>query len=74
MEKNFVLLNVDNNKYWTGRYWETPYSVDIRDAKLFNTEDELINEISTTEEEENYSVRELLDEVRMFEVHVVYVV
>jgi hypothetical protein len=72
MEKNFVLLNVDNNKYWTGRYWETPYSVDIRDAKQFNTEDELINEISTTEEE-NYSVRELLNKVRMFEVRVVYV-
>lgn len=71
MEKNFVLLNVDNNKYWTGRYWDAPYSVDIREAKRFNTEDELIQEISTTEEE-NYSIRALLNEVRMFEVHVVY--
>jgi hypothetical protein len=72
MEKNFVLLNVDNNKYWTGRYWDRPYSVDIIDAMQFNSEDELIAEISTTEVE-NSSIRELLNEVRMFEVRVVYV-
>ena len=44
MEKRFVLLNVDNNKYWTGRYWDVPYSTDIRDAKQFNTEEEIFEE------------------------------
>lgn len=51
MEKNFILLNVDNNKYWTGRYWDAPCSVDIREAKRFNAEDELIQEISTSEKQ-----------------------
>lgn len=48
MKKKFVLFNLDINKYWTGIYTDTPYSSDIKKAKLFDDEESLINEISTT--------------------------
>jgi hypothetical protein len=73
MNKYFVLLNVDNNKYWTGRYWDRPYSTDIREAKQFINEESLIEEISMTEEE-NHSIKQLLSEVNMFKVEVIYCV
>lgn len=72
MEKNFIILNVDNNKYWTGRYWDIPYSNSIKDAKRFFTEDELFKEITTTEEE-NDNIFFLLNEVEIFDVRIIYV-
>lgn len=72
MEKNYILFNVDNNKYWTGRYWDNPYSIDIRDAKIFATEELLIEELSTTEED-NPPLKKLLNTVNMFDVRIVYI-
>ena len=71
MKKKYILKNIDNNKYWTGRY-AVPYSADIRDAEQFNSEQELQDELAVTDEE-NYSVRRLFDEVYMFEVGIIYV-
>ena len=71
MKKKFVLFNTEINRYWTGKYWNTPYSLDIKNAKLFDDEESLIEEISTTEEE-NHALNKQLCKVKMFQVQVVY--
>lgn len=71
MEKKYVLFNAINCQYWTGRFWDNPYTTNIKDAKQFSSEDELVNEISTSEDE-NLPIYELINEAYMFEVRTIY--
>lgn len=44
MNKYLVLFNIENSKYWTGRFWDNPYSKDILDAKQMS-EEEVVKEL-----------------------------
>lgn len=45
MTKQFALKNTANGKYWTGEYWNRPYSSNAEDAKLFQNESDIKSEL-----------------------------
>ncbi len=71
MKKYFVLLNLSNNKYWTGRFWDIPYSSDINDANKFDSEDE-VDKFFQTKEEENIAVYIKIQEIQYFKLEIIY--
>jgi hypothetical protein len=47
MEKKLVLYNTENDKYWTDM-WEFRFSPYTKDAKRFDSEEEIIEYINST--------------------------
>ena len=66
MIKKFVILNIDNNQYYTGRFWDYPYTTNIREAKIYDTEEVIIEESNTEQ------VSELFSKVSLFEVKTIF--
>lgn len=54
MTKQFVLRNVENNKYWTGEYYGTMFSGNIEDARKFFNEPEIESAIIYSMELQGY--------------------
>lgn len=74
MTRKLILVNPDRvDKYWTGRWWDNSYSKEIKDAKQFNNESEISNEIHPREDDENYKLMDLMEEISILEVQTIYV-
>jgi hypothetical protein len=72
MEKVYILKNVDNNKYWSGRYWDDyKYTTDIKDAKQYYNIDLLEEDLISLIENEGGS--SYIEDVNMFEVITLYI-
>ena len=41
MRKIYVIYSLQNHKFYTGRYWDIPFSADVLDAEEFKTEEEV---------------------------------
>ena len=51
MKKSYVLYNPDDNKYYTGRYWDGEmWTRDFYEAKEFDSEEALLKELGTSVE------------------------
>ena len=72
MEKRFVLFNVDNQKYWTGRIWDNPFTREIENAEQFVNEED-VEKLLTTTEDENLWQHDIISKVEMFEMKTVFV-
>lgn len=69
MEKVYVLFNVNNNQYWSGRFWSDPYTASIEFAERFSSLEQIDKLLNSGETD----VLELIEEAGFFEVKTIYV-
>lgn len=69
MTKQFVLKNTLDKRYYTGRFWDHPFSFEIRDAQIFHSEDHIIETFS---DRENSFFEELKENNVQFELVTIY--
>lgn len=70
MTKQFVLKNTLDKRYYTGRFWDRPFSFEIRDAQIFHSEEHILETFSDTEE--NSFFEYLKEENVQFELVTIY--
>lgn len=71
MEKVYILKNVDNNKYWTGRYWDYKFTTDIKDARQYFSIDSIEEELKKLCNNENSN--SYIEDIEIFEVITLYI-
>ena len=72
MNRAYILFSVEENKYWTGRYWDCTYSRDIEEAQQFNSLEDIDNMLNI-ERDENEPLYDEIEEMGMLEVKIIYV-
>lgn len=63
LDKYYIIFNPDNQKYFSNRYWDNPYTKDIEDAYRFNTENEVLEFMLNDERTYN-----LFNDNQLFEI------
>lgn len=71
MEKFFVIFDLETNSYYTGKYWNIPWSKDIKDAEVYlNDSTQIIN--SLYEDEEDAKMKKVFENKEFLEIKTIY--